>query len=94
MTSKLETKLINRIANGARAMSADAGHEWRKDHAFMDIAACHEKCPLRLNALLQADDFNFAHDVFGINRHLNRETYELEDCFVPRYAAPEGGEAA
>jgi hypothetical protein len=53
----------------------------------MDITACHlNGCPLRLGELLGADDANFAHDVFGIRRHLNRETGKLEDCFCPRYA--------
>ena len=30
----------------------------------------HEIMPLRLSELLEADDFNFAHDVAGIHRHL------------------------
>ncbi len=55
----------------------------------MDITACHANgCPLDLQKLLAADDFNFTHDVFGISRHLNRKTGQLEDCFVPRCAIP------
>jgi len=51
----------------------------------MDITACHlNGCPLKLQKLLEADDFNFAHDVFGIQRHINRRTGKLEDCFLPR----------
>jgi hypothetical protein len=53
----------------------------------MDITATHANgCPMKLHALLEADDFNFAHDVFGIERHLNRSTGQLEHCFLPRYA--------
>jgi hypothetical protein len=53
----------------------------------MDITAVAANgCPLRLRDLLRADDFNFTHDVFGIRRHLNRETGHLENHFVPRYA--------
>jgi hypothetical protein len=44
--------------------------------------------PLDLDKLLTADDFNFSHDVFGIARHINRRTGEIEDFFVPRCAAP------
>ena len=57
----------------------------------MDLTACHANGnPLRLAELLAADDGNFAHDIFGINRHLNRQTGELMDCFSPRYSRPEG----
>jgi hypothetical protein len=57
--------------------------------ADMDICATHlNGCPLKLEELLAADDMNFAHDVFGIRRHIDRTTGELQDCFVPRYAAP------
>jgi hypothetical protein len=58
-----------------------------KQDWLMDILAAHANgCPLKLHALLEADDFNFAHDVFGIERHLNRNTGQLEHCFLPRYA--------
>ncbi|MHB0965308.1 MAG: DUF6874 family protein [Bellilinea sp.] len=54
----------------------------------MDITACHlNGCPLKLEALLHADDFNFVHDVQGIHQHLDRETGELKDCFLPRFHA-------
>lgn len=53
----------------------------------MDLAACHANGrPLRLADLAAADDFNLAHDVFGIHRHLNRESGALGGCFVPRFA--------
>lgn len=53
----------------------------------MDLTACQVgDSPLDLNKLLAFDDFNFAHDIGGISRHMNRETGKLEDCFVPRCA--------
>lgn len=55
--------------------------------ADMDISATHVHCPLRLADLLAADDFNFAHDLSGIRRHLNRRTGKLEHFFLPRFAA-------
>lgn len=54
----------------------------------MDISATHAKCPLRLHELADADDGNFAHDIFGIDRHLSRETGELENFFLPRFSRP------
>jgi hypothetical protein len=28
---------------------------------------------------------DFCHDIFGIKRHINRQTAIIEDCFVPRF---------
>lgn len=53
----------------------------------MDVTATHANgCPLKLGELETAPDFDFGHDLCGIRRHLNRETGELMDCFLPRYA--------
>jgi hypothetical protein len=52
----------------------------------MDLAAVHAKIPLRLQELAEADAVNFAHDMCGIFGHLDRQTGELKDCFVPRFA--------
>lgn len=54
----------------------------------MDLSAVHAKVPLRLAEFADADDFNFEHDILGIHRHLDRQTGELGDFFVPRFAAP------
>jgi len=50
----------------------------------MDLEACHSQCPLDLPGLLAAKDGDFAHDVGGIVRHIDREDGTLRDCFVPR----------
>lgn len=53
----------------------------------MDLTACHANgCPLDLDGLLNADKGDFLHDVTGIMAHINRQTGQLEDCFLPRYA--------
>lgn len=55
----------------------------------MDIIACHANgCPLRLDDLLAADDFNLLHDVLGISRHIDRSTGRLTAIFRPRFAEP------
>lgn len=54
--------------------------------ASMDVTATHRNgCPLRLRELLESDLENFAHDIGGIAYHLNRETGQLLDCFLPRF---------
>lgn len=53
----------------------------------MDITACHlNGQPLDLDRLLTFEDFDFAHDISGINRHIDRETGEIQDRFVARCA--------
>lgn len=61
----------------------------------MDLTACHANgCPLDLAKLAAADNFNLAHDVFGIARHLDRKTGKLRDYFDPRCSLPARAEAA
>ena len=81
-----EHETVMMIANRAERLYFDAGQPRDRLSIYMDISAAHEACPLRLGELLDADDVNFAHDVGGIGRHLNRDTGQLLDCFVPRFA--------
>ena len=86
-----ETVLIKKIAD--RAFTMAEGKDVDSDYkttVMRDVTATHANgCPLRLERLLEADDFNFAHDIHGINRHLDHDTGELTGFFLPRAAAPE-----
>lgn len=85
--SQQEARIIHKIAARAVNMAIGAGFDYPIMDADMDITACHcNGNPLKLDALLRADEFNFAHDVFGIRRHINRETGKLENCFSPRFS--------
>lgn len=57
---------------------------------IMDLTACHlGGCRLKLREMAAASPeraFDLLHDVYGINRHIDRETGELRDCFLPRFA--------
>ena len=62
---------------------------WRGAWEFeMDLQACHScGCPLDLQWMLSHEDIgDVYHDVFGIRKHINRRTGELENHFVPRFA--------
>ena len=85
LTSPDESRTIGKIVDRAKSLLPELKVDWVSLH--MDLSACHANgCPLRLNDLLAADDFNFSHDVFGINRHIDRKTGKLNDCFLPRFA--------
>jgi hypothetical protein len=53
---------------------------------LMDLEATHANGnPLRLQALLDADAFNFAHDIYGIQNTMDRANGVLTNCFQPRF---------
>ena len=61
---------------------------------FMDIENVHNDIGLRLEDLLNAGYFDFGHDLLGIQQNFNRQTKQLENCFLPRLASkPETKEA-
>ena len=83
-----EHDLVEKIGARAQRMDKEAGGRTEAIQFQISVAAAHlNGCPLRLQALLNADDFNFAHDVFGLHRHVSRETGEVEGFFLPRFAA-------
>lgn len=55
----------------------------------MDLTACHANgCELRLVDMLQCErDFDLAHDIYGINHRICRNTGKLVDNFLPRFSA-------
>lgn len=53
----------------------------------MDLSAAKaDDSKLDLDRLLSSDDCDFAHDVGGIMRHMDRGTGTLTGCFLPRCA--------
>lgn len=82
-----DADLLAAILKRAKREAKKVGIELDSLSCHMDLTACHANgCPLKLQALLDADGFNFVHDVWGIQRHINRTTGQLENCFLPRFA--------
>ena len=83
MSEKETIKVIGEIANRAVAFNPS----YDKTVVVMDLLVIYETgVEMRWDELLNAPVFDFMHDINGINQHLNRNTYKLEDCFWPRYA--------
>jgi hypothetical protein len=80
--TKQEAAIIHMIAKvAARRFNLDCLE------IEMDITACHANGnPLELRKLFGANDFEFAHDVLGIHKHIDHETGQLRECFLPRYS--------
>lgn len=86
-TTNSDAYVIALIARQAVNLAEKHNGKYLFSDAEMDITACHANgCVLKLTELYGADDFNFGHDVFGIRRHLNRETGKLENYFSPRFS--------
>jgi hypothetical protein len=86
-TSPEEMELESKIARRAVVMARQLKTEYKLMDCIMDLDACHNNgCPLKLQELLDADDTNFAHDVFGIRSNISRYSGKLENCFLPRYS--------
>lgn len=81
-----ENQIITQICKRAVGWYKKNGHNVKSGDIRMDITVCHESNPLDLKRLLGADDFNFMHDISGINKHLSHETFELTGFFVPRFS--------
>lgn len=88
--SRRDFDLIVEVAERAYILNRRLGSPLlaeRRDF-IMDIQACHcNGCRLELEFMLTMPDEDFSHDVYGIIRHIDRETGKLGGCFSPRAAA-------
>lgn len=84
-----DRKLITQIVERAEQLFSSLDVPVDRFQLAMDITATHlNGCPLRLHDLLEADNFNFVHDVGGIRNHIDRTTGKLHH-FLPCFAVPE-----
>lgn len=60
---------------------------YKRINLMMDLDSLPD---LDLQALLEFPPFDFAHDICGIIRHMDRSSYpgKLKDCFSPRCSRP------
>lgn len=82
-----DLEIVNKIIERAENMDL-LGSD--RVSLLMDINIAHKTFNLRLNDFLEADDFNFSHDIVGIQNHVNRESKTMEDFFLPRFAGNQG----
>lgn len=81
-----EAVAVRLIIDRADKLAKKTGGEIDRLSLEMDLSAVHARNPLRLEELAEADDFNFAHDIYGIMRRLDRSTGELVNNFEPRFS--------
>jgi len=81
--SKEDRALLYKILERAEKL----GLTTNRLSSAMDLTATHANTPLRLEAFLKADDFNFRHDFCGIKNCIDRATGKMRKNFVPRFTA-------
>jgi hypothetical protein len=82
--------LICHITDKAVLILDEHNIEVDRMHVMLDLLICHKTIvPLRLLDMLNGSEADLLHDVCGLMRHLDRENYKLNDCFLPRYARME-----
>ena len=96
-TTKDEFILINKLVERAEELGLmPEGYD--RSYIFMSMEAANEAFNLDLERMLEADDFNFAHDFEGINNNIKPhqgndigKSYTANDFgfFVPRFAQTE-----
>lgn len=82
-----EDKAIDRIVERAKKEIGSVMNEDIDGLSLrMDLSAIHYHTPLELVGLSNTDRFNFAHDVYGIMRCIDRSTGQLTNHFLPRFS--------
>ena len=82
--SKQQFLMINKIIERAYKLELVASDRFT---LYMDLEVADDIFNLRLDDLLNSDNGNFAHDVCGIQNHIDRGTKTILDCFVPRFSS-------
>ena len=83
MKTKERFMMYVKVAQRAEGMNLYKGERFT---FLMDLENADKVFNLRLEDLLNADDFNFAHDVVGIINNIDRNNPTDFNIFVPRYA--------
>ncbi len=77
--------LVAQIADRVERKRNQDDHEFDRMRLMIDIISAVEADPkINLKTLLSFPDGSFFHDVAGIQKHIDRETGKMTDCFVPR----------
>lgn len=80
---------LSALADRAEALYRRHGIADTRLTILMDLDHTDRQVPLDADKFLAFDDANFAHDMLGIRRHMNREAGLLTGCFLPRCAKPQ-----
>lgn len=88
--TKNDYNLINKIVDRAQNLGL---YEDNRVTAYLDVQNATRHFNMRLEEWLNADDFNFIHDIVGIYKAINRIVHPVDfsndPWFLPRFAGKE-----
>ena len=88
--TKTDYELIDKIVDRAQSFGL---YEGNRITAHIDIVNAAKHFNMRLEEWLNADDFNFIHDIVGIYKAIDRSKYPVDfsndSWFLPRFAGKE-----
>lgn len=88
--TKTDYELIDKIVNRAIEMGLYTNN---RITAHMDVVNATKYFNMRLEEWLNAEDFDFVHDIIGIYKAINRTKYPADfsndPYFLPRFAGKE-----
>ena len=88
--TKTDYELINKIVDRAQSLGL---YKDNRTTAYLDVQNAAKHFNMRLEEWLNADDFNFTHDIVGIYKAINRIAYPADfsndPWFLPRFAGKE-----
>ena len=85
MKNKERFEMYVKIAERAEQLGIYKGERFT---LLMDIESADNAFNMRLEDWLNADNFNFAHDVVGIVNNIDRSKFPATEfhCFLPRFS--------
>lgn len=85
MKTKERFMMYVKIAQRAENMGIYTGE---RSTLLMDIESADNAFNMRLEDWLNADNFNFTHDIVGIVNNVDRRKFPATEfhCFLPRFA--------
>lgn len=89
--TKTDYELCDKIVTRAQSLGL---YEDNRITAYMDVQNAAKHFNMRLEDWLNAEDFDFLHDIVGIYKAINRVAYPVDfsndPWFLPRFAGKEG----
>lgn len=87
IVTKKQRELIKKIYERAKKMDIIHPSDDMTD-VMMDLESAALHFNLRLEDMLNANDFNFVHDFIGISNNIERDEFPCKNFgwFVPRFA--------
>lgn len=78
-------EIISKIADRAEGLAKEAGYPWKGEFIAETIFEINQKCPLHLDELLIANDYELIQEVIGYFKHFDIKAGKFNGFFKPMF---------